>query len=82
MACLLFLLKRGNWTVVMNEQWSEPTHDVWGTYGYDESKDILRFEVTPAFGTENVESLTFDVTDSGVTFAWEMASFSFPVAVK
>ncbi len=66
-----------NWTVVLNEKWDEEEHGMWGTYGYDEAKDVVRFEVTPEKTEENSESMTFTVENNTINFAWELITFSF-----
>ncbi len=71
-----------NWTVIINEEWSKEEHGVWGAYDYDEAKDITRIDVTPTFGDENVESMTFGVNENTVSFAWEKVSFEFGVSAK
>ena len=77
---LFIIPKEGSdWTIILNEEWSKEEHGVWGAYDHKPEKDVLRFDVTPAFGDENVESLTFGVSETGVSFAWERASFDFTV---
>ena len=61
------------WTVILNQVW-----DQWGAYDYDETKDIIRFNVVPQATDSTVERLEFSVQDD-VTFAWENVSFSFDV---
>lgn len=80
----LFVTPKENadWTITLNEEWSKEIHGVWGAYDHKPEKDVLNFDVTPNFGADNIESLTFTVTETGVTFEWEMASFSFEVTAK
>lgn len=66
----------GDWTIILNESWDYDLHGIWGSNGYDEEKDIMRFEVTPTFGEDIQESLTFTVETEALTFAWEYAHFS------
>lgn len=80
----LFIIPKENadWTIVLNEEWSKEIHGVWGAYDHKPAKDVLRFDVTPTFSEDNLESLTYTVTETGVTFAWEKATFSFEVTAK
>lgn len=80
----LFVTPKENadWTITLNEEWSKEIHGVWGAYDHNPEKDVLNFDVTPTFVEENMESLTFMVTETGVSFAWEMARFSIEVAAQ
>ena len=63
------------WTVILNSDNAQ-----WGAFNYDAGKDVLTFKVTPETGSEMVERMTFDITDSGkVNFSWENLKFSFDV---
>jgi hypothetical protein len=70
------------WSVTLNEEWSKEIHGVWGAYDHNPEKDVMTMEVMVEFGEEIVESLTFSVTETGVTFAWEKASFSFEITAQ
>ena len=61
-------------TVIFNK-----THDQWGAYEYDESKDALRVEVTPKKETENSETMEFVLDGSDVVLKWEKMSVAFQV---
>lgn len=64
-----------SWTIIFNSE-----SDQWGSYNYDASKDVLKFEVKPSMEDELVERMRFDVTEKGeVKFAWENLRFSFKV---
>ena len=80
----LFILpkKDADWTIILNEEWSKEIHGVWGAYDHKPEKDVLRFDVSPVFSEDNLESLTFTVNETGVSFAWEKASFEFAIAAK
>lgn len=80
----LFVIPQADadWTIILNEEWSKELHGVWGAYDHKPEMDVLRFDVSPVFSEDNLESLTFTVTETGVTFAWEKASFSFEIAAK
>lgn len=68
-----------DWTIILNEEWSKEEHGVWGAYDHKPEKDVLRFDVTPTLDNENVESLAFTVTESGLSFAWEKVAFQFSI---
>jgi hypothetical protein len=61
------------WVVIFNSVW-----DQWGAYKYDQSKDVLRLEVTPEEGPHQ-ERLEFAVAGDEVVFAWEKLRFSLRV---
>lgn len=64
--------EEGDWTFILNEEWSHEEHGVWGAYDYKEEKDVLRLDVTPEWTKENIEELSYDVTAEGdLVFSWE-----------
>jgi hypothetical protein len=63
------------WEVILNEEWSQEEHGVWGAYDYKEEKDVLNLLVSPNWGEESVEELSFSVLDGNLIFSWENASF-------
>ena len=68
----------GEWTVILNS-----VSDQWGAYSYDESKDVLRFKVTPKeIGHhERFVVITDDLSESSgrINIEWEKLKISFPV---
>lgn len=67
------------WTVILN---SDTT--LWGADGYDESKDIVRFESKSHYLSERVESMEFrwmNITDVSVDLAleWENVRVKLPI---
>lgn len=79
------VLKAGKYalfTVPGNDKWQVIINSVanqWGAYGYDASKDIMKFETTPSENSMT-ERLKFDISDGGtVSMAWEKLSISFDV---
>lgn len=63
------------WTVILNSE-----ADQWGSYKYNEEKDVMRFSVKPEATEEKVEQLTFEVDDEGtVSMMWDELMFSFDV---
>lgn len=66
---------KDKWTVVINSEW-----DQWGSYNYNESNDVHRFEVKPKMNKESQERLMFQISESGmVTMMWEKLSISFEI---
>lgn len=64
----------GEWTVILNEVW-----DIWGAYDYDESRDVLRFNVEPEMVEANQESLEFEITQGKLVLKWEYLRLPIPV---
>lgn len=78
----LFIIPRAeaNWTVILNEEWSNEEHGAWGTSKYNEEKDVLRIDVTPEWSEESQEELSYNINDnSELVFAWEKASFKISI---
>ncbi|MEO9967081.1 MAG: DUF2911 domain-containing protein [Reichenbachiella sp.] len=66
---------KDKWTVILNTK-----YEVWGAYDYDQSMDVLRFEVEPMTAEEASERMTFDIDASGtVQFSWDKLKFDFLV---
>jgi hypothetical protein len=62
------------WTVIINEEDNQ-----WGAFKYDESKDMIRFKVTPSTN-ESMEKMTFSVGEDGlVSLMWATTKISFMV---
>lgn len=62
------------WTVVFNR-----VAEQWGSFNYDESKDVLRVEVEPR-SAEFVETLDFQIDGSDVILRWEELAVPFSLA--
>jgi hypothetical protein len=63
------------WTIIINSDAKQ-----WGVYGYDESKDVLRFKVKAESLSQNVETLSFTFEDvepssTNIVFRWENVQF-------
>lgn len=74
----LFIIPKaeGDWTVVLNEEWSVDEHDAWGSSHYKEEKDVLRFNVTPEWAENSEELLSYSITETALNFSWEKARLS------
>lgn len=69
------------WTFIFNQDTT-----LWGAYGYDESKDVLRHEVKTKHLQDRVETMEFrwmNITDTSVklTLEWENVRASLPIHV-
>ena len=66
-----------------NEAWVaifSKKNDAWGAFSYKESEDALRIKVKAVDNEKSVELLSYEVTKSGIKFAW--ADKHFVLAVK
>ena len=67
------------WTVILNTDDKQ-----WGSYGYDEKKDVYRFKVKPAKSKTFVEQMVIDIegvnpTTSDIAIKWENTEAKFRV---
>lgn len=79
---LIIPQEEGDWTVIINKNWSREEHGVWGSNGYDEEKDVARITVAPTWSEESSERLKYDITEEGVEFAWEKARLTVSLAIS
>ncbi len=71
---LFTLNNEGSTSVIFNS-----VHDQWGAYEYDESKDILRVNVTPSVSELPVESMDFKLIGNNIILVWEKVAIPFQV---
>jgi Protein of unknown function (DUF2911) len=69
----------GEWTVILNKNAEQ-----WGTYGYKEAEDVLRFKVKPTETKTPTETLTFDFrntkpSSAQVGLRWENIQIVFTI---
>ncbi|MEO5892410.1 MAG: DUF2911 domain-containing protein [Ferruginibacter sp.] len=63
------------WTIILNKK-----SDLWGSDGYSEADDALRFTVKPAKAKTFTEKMTFGITESGlVSLMWGDVQVDFTV---
>ncbi len=62
------------WTVVLSNK-----NDAWGSNGYSQENDLVRFKVKTKKADKNREQLTFLVFKGGVQFNWEKVRFFIPM---
>ncbi|MBA4851833.1 DUF2911 domain-containing protein [Emticicia sp. BO119] len=67
------------WTVILNTDDKQ-----WGSYGYDDKKDVYRFKVKPAKSKSFVEQMAIDIeginpTISDIAIKWENTEAKFRV---
>jgi hypothetical protein len=71
----------GDWTVILNAN-----AELWGTGGYEQAKDVLRFIVTPASApfTERMMFYFDDLKDdaAALVLQWEKLKLQIPIQVK
>ena len=90
---LLFIdLKPAAWTLIVSSQKAQQTYDpnnkteIWGSYGYDTAKDVLRAPMTVNAIPISVEQLTYgftDVTEKGAVLNlwWDKVNATIPIAL-
>ena len=68
--------ENGNWTIILNKNW-----DQWGTYDYDESQDLIRFEANQKKEDDLTEKLTIRCSERGqVDIRWEKTYVYFGIS--
>jgi Protein of unknown function (DUF2911) len=72
---------KDEWTIIFNG-----TADQWGSFSYDEKKDVLRVKAKPQAATENQEWLLYDIpvvtpNSAEVVIRWEKVAVPFKVEV-
>ena len=66
----------GNWTIILNKNW-----DQWGSYDYDESQDLIRFEANQEKMDELTETMTIRCSERGqVDINWEYTHVYFGIS--
>ncbi len=69
------------WTVILNKD-----TDIWGTYAYDQTKDLLRTIVPVKQLSSPLESLTITFTElssgANLIIAWENTFVEVPITIK
>jgi len=67
------------WNIIINKE-----TDTWGSFKYDESKDVVRIEVPVQKQTEILEAfvMAFDKTPTGaiLTIAWDNLKVNLPIS--
>lgn len=74
-------LTAGSWTLKVH-----PNVDGWGSYGYDESKDLATVSAVPTKSEKNIEALSISMykADSGqvhIKVGWADTIVEFPITV-
>lgn len=63
------------WVIIFNS-----VHDQWGSSNYDQSKDILRVNVSPKASGDIAEALEFSLEGNDLVMKWE--KLSVPILLK
>lgn len=68
-----------SWTVIVSKQLGQ-----WGSYSYDDSKDVFRFEVPVKTKGDVTEGFTIKFAGDGsaLNMAWDRTAVSIPIAVR
>jgi tetratricopeptide (TPR) repeat protein len=79
---LLTIPERENWQIILNKN-----TNLWGTGGYSQDQDVIRFKARVAKSIEKVESFTIHFTDvketsMNIELVWENTKVSFLVKVE
>jgi hypothetical protein len=74
--------KDGDWTIIFNTDAGQ-----WGSFSYDEKKDVLRVKAKPLMVADNQEWLEYSIdpvadNSAQVNIRWEKVSVPFTVEVK
>ncbi|MCM3905932.1 MAG: DUF2911 domain-containing protein [Pyrinomonadaceae bacterium] len=74
--------KEGEWTIIFNSDAGQ-----WGSFSYDEKKDVLRVKTKPQMVADNQEWLEYRIepvadNSAQVNIRWEKVSVPFTVEVK
>jgi len=72
--------ENGDWTFILNTDWSREKHGSWGAYNYSEANDVLRVDLEPKWVEENQERLQYEMKEGGIAFAWEKARLFIPIS--
>ena len=72
---------KDEWTIIFNSDAGQ-----WGSFTYDEKKDVLRVKAKPQMAADNTEWLSFEIPDvtpssARVNIRWEKVSVPFTVEV-
>ena len=66
------------WTIIINKE-----TDTWGSFKYDEKKDLLRFDVPTQKQTEITEEFVMafekSVMGAGLIIAWDDVRINLPI---
>lgn len=66
------------WTIIINKD-----NDTWGSFKYDEKKDLLRFDIPVQKQTEITEEFVMafekSVTGAGLIIAWDNVRINLPI---
>lgn len=78
---LFAIPEKDNWTIIISSQ-----NDLWGSAGYDESKDVARFTVKTEKVPHTIETMTIDFNDfkddgATISIMWENTAVKIPVTV-
>jgi len=62
------------WTIILNEK-----NDAWGSNGYNQDLDVVRFNVKPINTDTNQENLDYAVDEKAITIKWAKVKIVIPI---
>ena len=68
------------WVAILNTDWNRDEHGAWGAYNYNRENDVVRIEVSPEWGEEINERLSYIVKEDGIMLSWEKMTVKIPVS--
>ena len=75
---LFTIPNKDSWTIILNKEVNE-----WGAYSYDESKDLVRFDVPTQKTDKTIEALAIQFADKdgkpNMMIAWDDTMVSVPI---
>ena len=74
---LFTIPKEDGWVIIFNE-----VAEQWGAYDYDETKDVLRVEVSSAANTENSETMDFAIEGEAIVLMWDNIKVPFKISAS
>ncbi|WP_281633021.1 DUF2911 domain-containing protein [Flavobacterium luteolum] len=78
---LFAIPEKDKWTIIINKEL-----DLWGSYAYDESKDVVRVSVPVKPVSEVIEALSIAFTTQGnvanLVIGWDKTTVELPITIK
>jgi len=65
---------RKEWTVIVNKEW-----DQWGSYGYNQKKDVFRKKVKVSYLEQPIERMKLFFSRDSLHFTWDRTRWSIPL---
>ncbi len=72
---LFTINNKEKWTIIFNSEWQQ-----WGHYDYEQSKDVLRVEVTSEKVSSSKETFTIEIEDGEAKLMWGTVIIPFTIS--